>query len=88
VGIKTKNPRYLFSQPWPFPAQLMMGITLEAVNTDITLDPKELEEARWFSRDEVEAAIESREGASFLCPPRQTIAHQLLRHWLFDSVTI
>ena len=84
AGIKTKNARYVFSQPWPFPAQLMMGIMLEAVTTEITLDPKELEDARWYTRDEVLAVIEKR-GGPFLCPPRQTIAHQLLRHWLSET---
>ena len=84
AGIKTKNPRYIFSQPWPFPAQLMMGLILEAVNTDITIDPKELEDARWFTRDEVRAVFE-KTGQAFLCPPRQTIAHQLLRHWLSET---
>jgi len=84
AGIKTKNPRYVFSQPWPFPAQLMMGLILEAVTTDITIDPKELEDAKWFTRDEVLAVFEKR-GEAFLCPPRQTIAHQLLRHWLAET---
>ena len=84
AGIKTKNARYVFSQPWPFPAQLMMGIMLEAVTTEITLDPKELEDARWYTRDEVLAVIKKR-GGPFLCPPRQTIAHQLLRHWLSET---
>lgn len=84
AGIKTKNARYVFSQPWPFPAQLMMGLILEAVTTDITIDPKELEEARWFTRDDVLAVLEKR-GDAFLCPPRQTIAHQLLRHWLAET---
>ena len=84
AGIKTKNPRYIFSQPWPFPAQLMMGLILEAVNTNITIDPKELEDARWFSRDEVQAVFE-KSGQAFLCPPRQTIAHQLLRYWLSEG---
>ena len=84
AGIKTKNARYVFSQPWPFPAQLMMGIMLEAVTTEITLDPKELEDARWYTRDEVLAVIEKR-GGPFMCPPRQTIAHQLLRHWLSET---
>jgi len=84
AGIKTKNPKYVFSQPWPFPAQLMMGLILEAVNTDITLDPKELEDARWFTREDVLAVFEDR-GDAFLCPPRQTIAHQLLRHWLAET---
>jgi len=84
AGIKTKNPRYVFSQPWPFPAQLMMGLTLEAETTDITIDPKELEDARWFTREEVLDVFEKR-GGPFLCPPRQTIAHQLLRHWLSET---
>ena len=84
VGIKTKNPRYVFSQPWPFPAQLMMGLILEAVTTEITIDPKELEDAKWFTRDEVLAVFEKRSQV-FLCPPRQTIAHQLLRHWLAET---
>ena len=84
AGIKTKNPRYVFSQPWPFPAQLMMGLTLEAVNTDITIDPKELQDAQWFSRDDVITALNG-QGGAFLCPPRQTIAHQLLRHWIAET---
>ena len=84
AGIKTKNPRYVFSQPWPFPAQLMMGIMMDAVTTDITLDPKELEDARWFTRDEVLDVLEKR-GGPFMCPPRQTIAHQLLRHWISET---
>jgi len=33
AGVKTKNPRYVFSQPWPFPAQLMLGVMLDAVTT-------------------------------------------------------
>jgi len=53
AGVKTKNPRYVFSQPWPFPAQLMLGVMLDAVTTEITIDPKELEDAKWYSRDEV-----------------------------------
>ena len=84
VGIKTKNPRYLFSQPWPFPSQLMMGYILEAVTTEITRDPNELEDARWFTREEVLAVFE-KTGTAFMCPPRQTIAHQLLRHWLSET---
>ena len=67
AGIKTKNPRYVFSQPWPFPAQLMMGLILEAVTTEITIDPKELEDAKWFTRDEVLAVFEKR-GQAFMYP--------------------
>lgn len=84
VGVQTKNPRYIFSQPWPFPAQLMMGLILDAVTTQITIDPKELEAAGWYTRDEVLAVLENK-GDTFLCPPRQTIAHQLLRHWIAET---
>ena len=81
AGIKTKNPEYMFSQPWPYPSQLMMGIKLEAINEDVSIDPKELEEARWFTHQEVKAVFE-KTGEAFKRPPRVTIAHQLLRSWL------
>lgn len=81
VGIKTKNHHYIFSQPWPFPSQLMMGMTCEAMDEKIDVEPGELEEAKWYSRDEV-AAVMGKTGDAFMRPPRVTIAHQLLRHWL------
>jgi NAD+ diphosphatase len=84
AGVKTKNPRYLFSQPWPFPSQLMIGVALDAVSTEIKIDPKELEDAAWFTREEVLAVFE-KSGDSFLRIPRQTIAHQLIRHWLSET---
>ena len=84
IWIDAGSVRYIGSQPWPFPAQLMMGLILEAVTTEITIDPKELEDAKWYTRDEVLAVFEKR-GDAFLCPPRQTIAHQLLRHWLAET---
>lgn len=80
-GIETKNHRYIACQPWPFPSQLMMGMISEAVNTDITLNPEELEDARWFSREDV-AAVFDKTGEAFKRPPRITIAHQLIKYWL------
>lgn len=80
-GIRTRNFRYLFSQPWPYPAQLMLAVEADAVNTDITIDPKELEDARWFTREEVQGVM-SGTGKAFMQPPRATIAHQMLRYWL------
>ena len=81
VGINVTNVKYLFSQPWPFPSQLMMGITCDAQAEDITLNKAELEEAKWFTKDEVKAVF-AKTGDSFIRPPRFTIAHQLLRHWI------
>lgn len=53
TGIRVKNLRYFGSQPWPFPDSLMIGFTAEYESGDIVLDEKELEEARWFSPDEM-----------------------------------
>jgi len=83
-GIRTKNHRYIACQPWPFPSQLMMGMISDAINTDITINPDELEDARWFTRDEV-AAVFDKTGEAFLCPPRITIAYQLMKYWLANS---
>ncbi len=81
VNIDVKSPVYKFSQPWPFPGQLMMGMFCTATNTEITLDTKELAEAKWFTKDTVRAVYEGTD-TSFLCPPEFTIAHQLIKAWL------
>jgi len=81
VGIKIKNPRYIFSQPWPWPSQLMMGVVCEADSEELTINKSELEDAKWFTKDEVQA-VYNKTGDAFLRLPRFTIAHHLLRHWL------
>src|SRR5947209_758163 len=52
-GIVCDEVRYLASQPWPFPASLMIGCIARAASFDIALDDEELEDARWFSREEL-----------------------------------
>ncbi|WP_371396110.1 NAD(+) diphosphatase [Fretibacter rubidus] len=84
VGVTIKSPRYVFSQPWPFPSQLMIGLICETDDRELVIDANEIEDARWFSRDEVEAVFAKRSDA-FKRPPRFTIAHQLLRHWLKEG---
>ena len=56
--IRVGRVRYLASQPWPFPSTLMIGCLAEALSEEITIDPEELAEARWFERDEVRAMVE------------------------------
>ena len=84
VGVTTQTPQYVFSQPWPFPSQLMLGMICEADATDITLNQDELEDAQWFTREQVDFVMNGndRDAAAFLRPPRTTIARQLLEHWL------
>ncbi|HEX9953601.1 MAG TPA: NAD(+) diphosphatase [Allosphingosinicella sp.] len=82
AGIEASDVRYVASQPWPFPGQLMIACTARAASAEIVLDRTELEDAFWASRDEVAAAFRGDEGARFLAPPPYAIAHTLLKHWL------
>lgn len=83
VGLDVHSVKYVFSQPWPFPSQLMIGLTCQAETTDITVNKNELETAKWFSKDDVQAVF-NKQSDAFLRPPRFTIAHQLLRYWLTE----
>jgi len=84
TGIKIRNARYIFSQPWPFPGQLMLGMACDADSEDLTLNTDELEFAQWFSREEVEAVF-ARVNQAFRYPPRFALAHQLLKYWLSNE---
>ncbi|XP_075935018.1 NAD-capped RNA hydrolase NUDT12 [Anarhichas minor] len=79
-GVKVGPVQYVSCQPWPMPSNLMIGCLAVAMSTGIKVDEDEIEEARWFSRQQV---IDSFRGTrpAFTVPPRQTIAHQLIRHW-------
>ena len=74
--------RYVASQPWPFPSSLMIGCLAEAKSRDILIDGQELEDARWFTRDEVEAMFAKRHPQGISAPHAMAIAHHILRFWL------
>lgn len=80
AGLEARSMEYLFSQPWPFPNSLMMGYIAEVTGRELTLDPTEIEEARWFSRDEARSVLNGEH--EIMCPPKYAIAHQLLKAWL------
>lgn len=79
AGVEVEEVRYLASQPWPFPSSLMLGFFARAATTAIRVDPDELEDARWFGRDELLAAGE---GDAFRLPRRDSIARRLVETWL------
>lgn len=82
VAIDVDVVRYHSSQPWPFPSSLMIGCIAETAAQAITVDKVELEDARWFSRDEVRAALAAASRDEGLrMPPPMSIAHQLARWW-------
>lgn len=82
AGIRTTGKaEYLFCQPWPFPSSLMIGLIVEAASDEITVDPNELETARWFSRDEL-AAIMAGEHPEVVRPRPIAVAHHVMQAWL------
>lgn len=85
AGVRLGAVRYLASQPWPFPASLMIGCAAEALDDEIRLDPAELEDALWMTREAVLAAMA---GEHPVVKParRGSIAHFLLANWLADRL--
>ncbi len=80
-GIACGEIAYLASQPWPFPSSLMIGCFARALNRDIVVDGEELEDARWFTRDEVMAMFDKRHPEGLSAPMPMAIAHHILRVW-------
>ena len=78
VGVTVTAPRYLGSQPWPFPRSLMLGFFAEATSTKITRDPEEIAEALWLTRAELAAAVEN---GDIRLPPGVSIARRLIETW-------
>ncbi|HEY0782254.1 MAG TPA: NAD(+) diphosphatase [Thermoanaerobaculia bacterium] len=71
VGVTLRNVRYFGSQPWPFPHSLMVGFTADYAGGELRLDPAEIEDARWFTVDDLPRL-----------PTRQSIARALIDSFL------
>jgi NAD+ diphosphatase len=82
AGVVVADVSYIASQPWPFPSSLMIGCFARALDDRLAVDHTELDDARWFTREEVVAALAGAPDAAFLPPPRFAIARTLLEHWL------
>ena len=81
AGIRIGRVRYHSSQPWPFPSSLMIGCHAEALTTDVVRDEAELEDCRWFDREEVRAMIAGTHAGDLKCPPPIAIASHIIRAW-------
>ena len=84
-GVKIKNLKYIASQPWPFPASLMIACQAEAVNKTIKIDKNELEDAKWFSKKEVTLAIKS-EHNNWKPAREGSIARFMIELWLKNRI--
>lgn len=81
-GVRcTGAVKYLFCQPWPFPSSLMIGLIVEAASEDVTVDKTEIEDARWFSRQEIADMMAGRHPEAF-GPMPVAIAHHVIMAWL------
>ncbi len=87
AGVRVGTVRYHSSQPWPFPSSLMIGCHGRAVSTDITIDPSEMADVRWFSRDAVRLAMEE-SNPELKVPGPIAIAHHLIRAWVDGEVDL
>ncbi|NUP75738.1 MAG: NAD(+) diphosphatase, partial [Sinomonas sp.] len=78
VGVRVTECQYLGSQPWPFPASLMLGFTARTEDTEARPDGQEVILARWFDRDELQDAVASGE---ISLPSSASISRALIEHW-------
>jgi NAD+ diphosphatase len=84
AGLKATAVRYHSSQPWPWPSSLMMGLMADVENAEAAPDQTELEEVRWFSREEARRLIKG-ELEGLFAPPPLAIAHQLIKAWAEEA---
>ncbi len=81
-GIEVGRVRYHASQPWPMPHSLMIGCYSEAISTEITIDPQEMSDVRWFSRDEVKSMLDAGPDVKPFGPASGAIAYRLMKDWI------
>jgi NAD+ diphosphatase len=87
VGLDVDEVIYRRSQPWPFPSSLMIGCFAHVTGEQETVDPLELDGARWFTRDEIRRAVldPDPEKHGYGIPGRIAIAHHIIKDWSEQS---
>lgn len=87
-GVRCGRVKYFASQPWPFPSSIMIGCHAEALSETIVVDRDELEDARWFSRDELAAMLKRQHPQGLTTPPPVAIAHHIIRNFVEDGADV
>jgi NAD+ diphosphatase len=85
AGVTCGRVVYFASQPWPFPMSLMIGCHAQALTTQLKIDHDELENARWFDREEVALMLLRRHADGLGTPPPVAIAHHIIRAWIEEG---
>jgi NAD+ diphosphatase len=86
AGIVCGRVAYFATQPWPFPTSLMIGCHAEALSRDLVIDRTELDDARWFTREEVTQMLLRRHPDRLTTPPSVAIAYHIIRAWVEGDV--
>lgn len=86
AGVVCGRVAYFAAQPWPFPTSLMIGCHAEALSHDIIIDRTELEDARWFDREEVAQMLLRTHPQGLTTPPTVAIAYHIIRAWVEEEI--
>ena len=81
TGVTVTDPAYHSSQPWPFPSSLMLGFTATASADSVPRADEELEDARWFTREDLAAGNPA-------LPPPQSVSYRLIEDWYDSGATV
>lgn len=83
AGIRVGAVEYFGSQPWPLPRSLMIGCLGKAESTEVSVDGEEIEDARWFTRQQMK---DEAEAGTLVLPGGISISRSLIEHWYGDTL--
>ncbi|SFT81439.1 NAD+ diphosphatase [Pseudovibrio denitrificans] len=85
AGVKVGTVKYVASQPWPFPSNIMIGFHGEALTTDLNIDYEEMQDCQWFSKEETLKMLQGEAESGLICPPDISIAHHLIKKFIEEQ---
>jgi NAD+ diphosphatase len=88
VGVACGRVNYFTSQPWPFPMSLMIGCHAQALSDEIVIDRSELEDARWFDREELALMLARKHPQGLTATVQHAIAHHIIRRYIEDGADV
>ncbi len=88
AGVRVTDVRYVASQPWPFPASLMIGVIAKAENRRLNIDKTELEDARWFEAVEIRQMLARTHPDNLYAAHPYAIAHHIITAAISETITL